>query len=99
MGLILKTFVPINVATKRKTLIQNRQASSFGVEKFSLVHSSNVAAAKSPTTAGRSPAKTLCTVGCFMYLMKSFEMRIIRMSDGSTSAKVDTQEPRTAAVS
>ena len=96
MGLILNTFVPMNVATNRNTLTQNCQGFSLGVEKFSLVHSSSVAAANSPTTAGRKPRKMLSMVGVCMYLRNILAMRIISMNDGSTNEKVDTAEPSIA---
>lgn len=94
IGFTLYTLVPMNVAAKRITLIQNCHIFSLGAEKFSLLHSNRVAAASRPTTAGRRPLKTDCTAGVFMYLMNILAMIIIRMSDGSTRANVATQEPR-----
>ena len=96
MGLIFKTKVPKKVTIKRNTLIQNCQAFSEGEEKFSLVQRSSVAAANRPTTAGRNPMKTDWTVLVRMYLRNILLMRIIRMSDGRTRAKVAVNEPKTA---
>ena len=88
--------MPTAVAMKRAMLIQNCQGFSIGVEKFSLLQSSNVAAARRPTTAGRRPVKTDCTNGVFMYFMNILLIRIIRISEGSTSAKVAVAEPSVA---
>ena len=55
IGLTLKNIVPTNVATNNRMLMENCQAFSLGVEKFSFVQSNKVAAANNPTTAGRSP--------------------------------------------
>ena len=59
IGFIFTYFVPTNVATKRAMLIQNCHGFSLIDEKFSLFISKSVAARRSPTTAGRSPVKTL----------------------------------------
>ena len=80
----------------RKQLIQNCQRFSVGVLKFSRVHNNKVAAANNPTTAGRNPWKTEVTVRVCMYFMNILLMSIIRMSEGSTSAKVAVVEPRIA---
>ena len=66
--------VPTNVATNRKTLTENCQGFSIGVEKLSGVMSSSVAAASKPTTAGRKPLNTDCTRCVCMYFMKSLLM-------------------------
>ena len=66
MGLIFTHMVPTKVAAKSITLIQNCQGLTLGEEKFSSLMSSSVAAAKRPTTAGRRPAKALCTGRVFM---------------------------------
>lgn len=66
-----------------------------GVEKFSPLHSSSVAAPKRPTTAGRRPENTDCTIFVFIYFMNILLMRIMRISDGRTRAKVETALPRT----
>ena len=70
-----------------------------GAEKFSLFINSNAAAAISPTTAGRRPDMMLCTTIEFMYFMNNRQIRIIRMNDGSTSARVAVALPSTAIVS
>ena len=67
-----------------------------GDEKFSLLHSSSVAAASRPTTTGRRAAKTDRTTGASMYFMNSLLISIISTSDGSTSAKVAVALPRMA---
>ena len=61
MGLTFTHIVPTKVAAKSSTLIQNCQGLTEGEEKFSSLSSSSVAAAYSPTTAGRRPANTLRT--------------------------------------
>lgn len=86
----------MKVATNMPMLIQNCHASSDGVEKFSALQRRSVAASNSPTTAGRSPVKMLCTTGVFIYFMNIRLIRIIRMSDGKTSAKVATVLPSIA---
>lgn len=67
-----------------------------GVEKFSLVQRSRVAAANRPTTAGRKPMNTDCTICVFMYFINILLMSSIRISEGSTKAKVDVADPRIA---
>ena len=79
---------------KMAMLIQNCQGQMLGVEKFSFVQSRRVAAANRPTTAGRRAAKMFWTVAVFIYLRNMRAMRIIRMSEGSTKAKVATHEPK-----
>ena len=90
--------VPTNVATNRKTLTENCQRFTVGVEKLSGVMSSSVAAASKPTTAGRKPLNTDCTRCVCMYFMKSLLMSIMRMSEGSTNANVAVMLPNTAIV-
>ena len=80
-------------------LIQNCHSFSVGVEKFSGVSSNSVAAPSIPTTAGRKPEKTDCTMLVCMYFKKSLLIIIIRMSEGNTKAKVATALPTTASVS
>ena len=63
---------------------------------FSAFISNSVAAASKPTTAGRSPMNMLVTTGWPMYFMNILEIRIIRMSEGRTNAKVAVREPRIA---
>ena len=67
-----------------------------GDEKFSFVISSKAAAASNPTTAGRKPINTLCTVGVCIYFINIRLISIISMSEGSTSATVATTLPSTA---
>ena len=67
-----------------------------GVLKFSCVHNNRVAAASRPTTAGRRAVKTLVTVRVCIYFMNILLMRIIRISEGKTSAKVAVALPSTA---
>ena len=98
MGLILRYPVPKAVEASRAQLIQNCQGFSEGVEKFSLLQSNRVAAANKPTTAGRRPLNTDCTSGVFMYFINILLIRIIKMSEGSTSAKVAVTLPRMAIV-
>ena len=74
--------------------MQNCQGFSIGVEKFSLLQSSNVAAASNPTTAGRRPVNIDCTSGVFMYFINILLISIISTNDGSTKAKVAVAEPR-----
>jgi hypothetical protein len=88
--------VPKAVAIKRAQLIKNCQGFSKGVEKFSLLHSNSVAAARSPTTAGRKPVNIDCTNGVFMYFINILLISIISINDGSTKAKVAVAEPRIA---
>ena len=88
-----RNFAPTNVNMNRATLIQNCQGFSSGAEKFSRVISSSVAAPSSPTTAGRSPAKTDCTTDVLIYLMNSRLMRIMRTTDGNISANVASALP------
>ena len=85
--------VPTKVATNRNTLIQNCHGLKDGVEKLSAVMSNRVAAANSPTTAGRRPVKTDCTRWVCIYFIKSLLISIIRMSDGNTNAKVAVMLP------
>ena len=82
----------------RAQLMKNCHGFSIGVEKFSLLQSSKVAAARSPTTAGRSPIKIDCTRWVFIYFMNILLMSIIKISDGSTKAKVEVAEPRMAII-
>ena len=96
--MIWRTFVPTNVEMKRAMLIQNCQGCSAGVLKFSGVISNKAAAARSPTTAGRSPEKILCTKGVSMYFMNILLIKIIRMKEGSTRAKVAVALPKTAMI-
>ena len=86
----------MKVAQKRATLIQNCHGFSIIEPKFSSFMSSRVAAPSNPTTAGRSPLKTFCTGSVFMYFMNILLIRIMRMSDGSTKAKVAVADPRMA---
>ena len=81
---------------KRAQLMKNCQGFPIGVEKFSALQSSRVAAANRPTTAGRRPAKMERTGRVFMYFINRRLMRIIRMSDGNTKASVAVAEPRMA---
>ena len=74
--------------------MQNCQRFSLGVLKFSRVHNNNVAAANKPTTAGRKPRNTLSTEWWCMKRINILAMSIIKMSEGSTSAKVAVAEPR-----
>ena len=62
MGLIFMNITPMNAATKSRQLTMNCHQSVVGVEKLSAVHNNKVAAANSPTTAGRRPWKTLSTL-------------------------------------
>lgn len=89
-------FTPTKAATKRNRLTQNCHAFSVGVEKLSRVHNNKVAAASKPTTAGRNPMNTDCTVGVCMYFMNILLMSTIRISDGSTKAMVEMKDPSTA---
>ena len=84
------------MATRRAQLIKNCQGFSIGVEKFSLLQRRSVAAARSPTTAGRRPLKTDWTNGVFIYFMNILLIRIIRISEGNTKANVAVVEPRMA---
>ena len=95
MGLIFTHLVPTNVATKSAMLMEKRQGLS-GVEKFSPLQSSRVAAANKPTTAGRRPVKTSCTARVFMYFINILLMRIIKMNEGSTRAVVAVSDPNMA---
>ena len=81
---------------KRKQLIQNCHGLVLGVEKFSGVINISVAAASKPTTAGRNPVKTLFTNGVFMYFMNILLIRIMRINEGSTKAKVAVILPKMA---
>ena len=96
MGLIFRYPVPIAVAMRRAQLMKNCQGFSKGVEKFSLLQSRRVAAASRPTTAGRKPVKTDCTNGVFIYFINMRLISIIRISEGSTKAKVAVAEPSVA---
>ena len=96
MGLIFMNFTPTKAATNRKQLIKNCHGFSWGVEKFSAVHSNRVAAASRPTTAGRRPVKTEVTLRVCMYRINILLISIMRMSDGNTSAKVAMALPATA---
>ena len=98
MGLICTYWVPTKVATKSETLTQKVQGSVCMLPKFSLLQSSKVAAANKPTTTGRRPAKILCITTVCMYFMNMRLMRIIRMNEGNTSAKVAMHEPAMAKV-
>ena len=95
MGLILMNITPMNAAMNSRQLTMNCHQSVVGVEKLSAVHNNKVAAASSPTTAGRRPWKTLSTLWWYMYFMNILLMRIIRINEGSTSAKVATAYPNT----
>lgn len=61
--------------------------------KFSPLHSRSVAAAISPTMAGRKPRNTLCTTFEFMYFRNSLLISNIRMKLGSTKANVAVRLP------
>ena len=93
IGLIFRYPVPKAVAISRAQLMKNCQGFSDGVEKFSLLQSKGVAAANKPTTAGRRPLNTDCTKGVFIYFINILLMSIIKMSEGSTKAKVAVAEP------
>ena len=84
----------MNAATNSRQLTMNCHQSVVGVEKLSAVHNNKVAAANSPTTAGRSPWKTLSTERWCMNFINILLISIIRISEGSTSAKVATAEPK-----
>ena len=88
--------MPKAVAANRAQLIKNCQGFVVGVEKFSALQSNRVAAAKRPTTAGRKPVNTDCTRWVFIYFINILLIRIIKMSEGSTRAKVAVAEPKTA---
>ena len=94
MGLILMNITPMKAAPKSRQLTMNCHQSVVGVEKLSAVHNNKVAAANSPTTAGRRPRKTLSTLRWCMNFINILLIRIIRISEGSTRAKVATAEPR-----
>ena len=96
MGLILMNITPMKALMKRKQLTKNCQASSLGEEKLSAVHNNKVAAANNPTTAGRNPLKMLSTEWVCMYFINILLISIIKISEGSTSAKVATADPRIA---
>ena len=66
MEACLLLLVSLLLMWKSITLIQNCQGLTLGEEKFSSLMSSSVAAARRPTTAGRRPAKALCTGRVFM---------------------------------
>ena len=83
----------------RAQLMKNCQGFSVGVEKFSLLQRRRVAAANSPTTAGRRPLKIDCTRGVFIYFINIRLIRIMSISEGSTKAKVAVTEPSMAIVS
>lgn len=80
---------------KSAMLIQKCHGLMSGDEKFSFVISSKAAAASNPTTAGRKPINTLCTVGVCIYFINIRLISIISMSEGSTSATVATTLPGT----
>lgn len=82
-----------NVIAKIATDIVKCHVSSDGEEKFSSLQSSSVAAASSPTTAGRKPLNTLCTNGDFMCLRNILLIRIISTNDGSISESVAIKLP------
>ena len=88
--------VPIKVTRNKTTLTENCQTDSVGEPKFSLLQSSRVAAPNNPTTAGRNPVKIDLTVRVFIYFINILLMSIIRMSEGSTRAKVAVALPNTA---
>ena len=96
IGFIFSTRVPKKVAMKSAMLIQKCHGLMSGDEKFSFVISSKAAAASNPTTAGRKPINTLCTVGVCIYFINIRLINIISMSEGSTSAMVATTLPSTA---
>lgn len=76
--------------------MQNCHRFTVGEPKFSLFRSMIVADASRPTTAGRRPVKMLCTTCVFMYFINILLISIISMKDGSTSEKVDVNEPSMA---
>lgn len=76
-------------------LMMKEYISSWGELKFSVFISTSAADASSPTTAGRSPLNTASTAGCFCYFRKNLLIVSIRMNEGSTTAKVATQDPST----
>lgn len=86
----------MKVATNRETLIQNCHGLLVIDPKLSWFMSKRVAAARSPTTAGRKPAKTFCTGAAFMYFVNILLIRIMMMSDGRAMAIVAVTEPRMA---
>lgn len=84
----------MNVEANKKQLTINCQIFSVGVEKLSLVINSRVAAASSPTTAGRRASNIDCIMGAFIYRMNIQLIRIINMNDGNISAKVAVTLPK-----
>ena len=94
-GFIFMNLVPTNVAANKPMLIQKVHGSE-GVEKFSGVISNNVAAARSPTTAGLKPEKTSCIIGESMYFINILLIKIIKINDGKIIAIVAVSEPMTA---
>lgn len=65
----------------------------FGDAKFSVLHNNNVAAANNPTTTGRMPLNIDCTELVFIYFINILVIRIIRINDGNTNAKVAVKLP------
>ena len=94
IGLIFIHFVPMKVAENRKRLIQKRQGLILTAEKFSTLHNNKLAAASNPTTTGRRPPKTACTIGVFIYFKNILLMSIIIISEGSMIATVAMTLPK-----
>ena len=95
MGFIFSHIVPANVERNRAMLMQKCHRLMSGDEKFSLLQSSNVAAASKPTTTGRRPENIDCTIGEFMCFRNILLMSSIKIREGSTSAKVAVILPKT----
>ena len=78
-----------------KRLMPNVQGVSVGEPKLSVVHSMRVAAASSPTTAGRRALKIDFMKLVSIYFKNSMLISSIRIKLGSTRAIVAVMLPRT----
>ena len=76
--------------------MKNCQTLTVGVEKFSLLHNSKVAAASRPTTTGRRPAKTDCTTGDVHVLEKHLADKNHQYQRGENDGKGGSDTSRTA---
>ena len=95
IGLMCFIFTPTMVAMNMNIDTHKCQGDTSSELKFSLLHKSRVAAAISPTMAGRSPMKMLCTTFDCIYFKNNLLIMSIRMKLGSTSAKVAIRLPAT----
>ena len=93
IGFMCSAFTEINVRANIATEMPNLYGDWDGELKLSSLHSIRVAAASSPTTAGRKPLKMFCTNGDFTCARNILHIRSMSTKDGSTRANVAVRLP------